>query len=297
MTSNTKPNRHVLRNNEVEIVVNNKGAELTSLKTSDREYIWQANPEFWSRHAPILFPIVGRLIDHEFIYDKKVYSMNQHGFARDSDFNLVDKTENSIVFELVDNKKTKENFPFEFSLQVKYTLLQKSLITEYTVKNPSLNEDLYFSIGAHPAFNCPFEAEHHRNEYQLVFDKELAPEAENIIEGLLVETATNVFGESGKLTIHDAIFDKDALIFKPNPFSKVTFVHEPTQKAYFSVSFKNYPYLGIWSSHQEAPFVCIEPWHGITDVKNHNKLLNEKEGIINLPPQNSFSCSYTMEVL
>ncbi len=297
MTSNATYNGHFLKNNYLTITVNEKGAELSSIKSKDCEYIWQADPEFWGRHAPILFPIVGRLIDHEYSYQGKTYSMKQHGFARDSDFKLVDKSENCIVLELTATEKSRSIFPFDFKLHVKYTLIDRSLVISYTIINPSKNDDLYFSIGAHPAFNCPFETGHLRNEYQLIFDKQVAPESQNILDGLRINETTKVFEQNGKLDLHNNIFENDALIFNPNPFSKVTFVHQPTQKEYLSVTFKNYPYLGIWSSSRDTPFVCIEPWHGITDHKKHNKELSKKEGIIKLLPHKIFSCEFKIDVL
>lgn len=289
--------QYTLKNEYLTIKVNKKGAELSSLKSLKREYIWQANPEFWPRQAPTLFPIVGRLVDHEYLYEGKSYTLNQHGFAREADFNLIEKTEDSIVFELEATEKTKEIFPFDFILQVKYTLTDMLLVTSYKVINPSKTKDLYFSIGAHPAFNCPLEVGHKRNEYQLVFDKELALESDNIIDGLRNNTTTKIFDKKGKLSLPDSVFDYDAVIFNPNKFSKVTFVHKPTQKSYLSVEFLNYPYLGIWSSHRNSPFVCIEPWHGIADSINHNKNFEEKEGIIKLQPGKIFSCNYSIEVL
>ena len=288
--------KHILNNDFLKVIVNEKGAELSSLSTSEREYIWQANPDFWARHAPILFPVVGRLIDHEYFYKNKAYTMHQHGFARDSNFKVIESKTTHMVLELNANDKTKKLFPFDFKLQVTYTLVQSSVRVEYRILNPSEHEDLYFSIGAHPAFNCPFESEHHRNEYQLVFDRALEPESETIVEGFRVSETTKVFEHKGKLMVNDSIFDNDALIFNPNPFSKVSFIHEPSQKEYLSVVFKNFPYLGIWSSGKEAPFLCIEPWHGITDHKKHTKELSQKEGIIRLLPGKTFSCEFTIEV-
>lgn len=289
--------KHNLKNNFLELNFTVKGAELTSLKSLNREHIWQANPKHWARHAPILFPIVGKLVDDEFTHKNITYSMGQHGFARDSYFNIKEKSTDSIVFELIATEKTKKIFPFDFVLQVKYALIEKLVVTKYTVINPAQNDDLYFSIGAHPAFNCPFEIAHQRNDYELVFDKELSPKSINIVNGLSTNTSTKIFEQDGKLMLNNNIFDNDALVFNPNPFSKVTFVHKATQKAYLSVVFKKHPYLGIWSSDRDAPFVCVEPWHGITDKVNHDKKLINKEGIIKLLPKKSFSCEYTIEVL
>jgi len=128
---------HTIKNNQLEVTINTKGAELASLKTSAMEFMWQADPAVWSRHAPILFPIVGRLKDHEYNYENKTYKMGQHGFARDKDFKVIKKSKNSILFELIATSKSKEIYPFDFILQVNYSISEKSLKTEYIVKNPS----------------------------------------------------------------------------------------------------------------------------------------------------------------
>jgi len=286
---------HLLKNNKLTVSINTKGAELASIKTDALEYMWQADPKIWSKHAPLLFPIVGRLVDHEYVYDGKTYVMSQHGFARDNDFMVIAKTENSITFEQIATTKSKEIYPFDFILNVKYTLLGTKLITEYIVKNPSNDKDLYFSIGAHPAFSCPFEKGQKRSDYQLIFDEKAMPEAYITHKGLYEGNTTTVFSESGIINITDKLFDNDSFTFNPNPFSKVTFKYEPTQKEYVSITFKNFPYLGIWSKKNVAPFVCIEPWHGIADRKNHNKEYIQKEGIEKLAPQGIFSCSFTIE--
>jgi galactose mutarotase-like enzyme len=286
---------HTIKNEQLTVTLQTKGAELVGLKTDALEFIWQADPNIWPRHAPLLFPIVGRLVDHEYVYNDKTYSMKQHGFARNNDFKVIAKTENSILFEQIATNKSKEIYPFDFILNVKYTLLGTKLVTEYIVKNPSNDKDLYFSIGAHPAFSCPFEEGQKRSDYQLVFDKKLAPKGQVNTKGLFEGDLLSVFSEKGIITISDTLFDNDSFAFNPNPFSKVTFVHKPTQKKYLSVSFKNFPYLGIWSKRNVAPFVCIEPWHGIADKKSHNKDYKQKEGVKKLAPQDVFSCSFTIE--
>jgi galactose mutarotase-like enzyme len=287
---------HTLKNHVLTVAIKTTGAELASIKSNGLEYVWQADPEVWPRHAPILFPIVGPLNDHEYKFMGKVYKMPQHGFARDHDFVVIEKTPTNIVFEQRATESSKSIYPFDFVLQVRYTLKEKSLITEYSVSNPSETEDLYFSIGAHPAFNAPFEENQKRNEYELIFDTVLPPTSLDKMDELITDNYS-VLNEAGVISLADNIFDKGALIFNPNPFSKVSFVHKPTQKAYMSVLFKNYPYLGIWSMNNAAKFVCIEPWHGIKDSKNHNKEFTQKEGVKKLVARENFSCSFTVDIL
>lgn len=287
---------YFLKNKYLNVTIDAKGAELTSIRTDQLEYMWQADPQFWGRHAPILFPIVGRLVDHEYVYKGKTYSMSQHGFARNHDFKLIAKTENSITLELTATDESKEIYPFDFVLQVKYTLSERKLTTEYKVFNPSNKDNLYFSIGAHPAFNCPFEAGQKRSDYQLVFDKKTAPQALLHVNGLYEGGLCSVVKPEGTIDISDDLFDNDSFTFSPNPFSKVTFEHKSSQKNYLSVAFENYPFLAIWSKSDTSPFVCIEPWHGIADRKDHDKEFTQKEGIKKLPPKGEFSCSFVVEV-
>ena len=288
---------YTLANKHLTATIKTKGAELASLKTETLEYIWQANPKVWPRHSPILFPIVGRLVDHEFTYNGETYKMKQHGFARDFDFKVIKHSSSSITFEQTSTKVSKTIYPFDFILQVTYTLIDNSLTIKYDVKNPSDTKNLYFSIVAHPAFNCPLEPNQKRNEYQLVFDKELSPKAHLNSNGLYEDDTVSVFNEKGVMELPDTIFDKNSLTFNPNPFSKVTLVHKPTKKKYVRVSFNNFPYLGIWSTDNKSKFVCIEPWYGIADRKDHNKDITQKEGIIKLEPNKNFECSFSIDVL
>ncbi|MDO6802072.1 aldose 1-epimerase family protein [Wenyingzhuangia sp. 1_MG-2023] len=287
---------YCLENEYLKANFTSKGAELISLTNKKEiEYIWNGNPEFWGRHAPVLFPIVGGLKDNTFYVEDQKFEMKQHGFARNSEFNIVEQSNDSITFELASSKETLEWYPFEFVLQITYTLTNKTINTKYLVKNPS-DKNLLFSIGAHPAYACPFEKNQTREEYILVFDNDAAPLSTHLINGCRNKETSKVFNQGGVLDLPKNVFDKDALIFNPNPFSEVSFIHEPTGKTYMSVKFENFPYLGIWSANQEAPFVCIEPWHGITDHADHNQQLKDKEGIISLEPKQVFTCAYLVTI-
>lgn len=285
---------YVISNRTLTVEVLKKGAELYSLKTKTMEYIWQANPEFWSWQAPILFPIVGPLKDKTYRYKGVDYTLPQHGFARDHDFMVIKNDKTHLVLEQKATNETRKMYPFNYVLQVHYTLINKRLKIEYVVKNQS-DDFMYFSIGAHPGFNCPFEKGQKRSDYQLVFDKKKSPMSKDKDGKFYIEKHTQVFDEPGVLELPDNRFDEGSLCFNPNPFSKTTFVYKPTGKRYLSIAYKHFPYLGIWSANN-APFVCIEPWHGIADNANHNKDFTKKEGIIKLEPNKTFKCSFTIEV-
>ncbi|MFH4967702.1 aldose 1-epimerase family protein [Gaetbulibacter sp. M240] len=288
-------NSYSISNEKLTATILAKGAELTSLKSDSLEYIWQADPKYWNRHAPILFPIVGPLIDREYILKGKTYSMPQHGFVRDYDFRVIKKMHNSITFQQQGTTETKRMYPFDYILKVKYTLKGNTLQVNYEVTNPN-SETMYFSLGAHPAFNCPFEAGQKRHDYKLVFDKKTKVKTKNKNEGFYIDDYSEVMNAPGELNISDTLFDNGSLTFNPNPFSTATIVYKPTNKKYLKVVFRNYPYLGIWSAGN-SPFVCIEPWHGISDNYDHSKKLEQKEGIIQLESSKVFSCSFSIKIL
>lgn len=273
-----------------------KGAELTSLTKDGIEYMWQADPDYWNRQSPVLFPIVGPLKDKEYFYKGETYSLPQHGFARDLDFEAIEVADDHIIFQQKENPKTLKMYPFRYVLQLHYHITEDGLEVGYVVKNTN-SEMLYFSLGAHPAFSCPFEKGQKRSDYKLVFDKKLiaAAKSKNEEGKFYVDSTYEVMSAPGIMDLPDGKFDDGSITFNPNPFSEVTFVHKPTNKKYLGVTFNNFPYLGIWSA-KDAPFICIEPWHGIADNADHNKELKEKEGVIALAPQGVFECSFTIEI-
>ena len=156
-----------LENNVLSVKVNSFGAELCSVfsKETNIEYIWQADETVWARHAPNLFPIVGKLKDGEFIYQSKSYQLSQHGFARDSEFICIEQAEDYLFFELRASEQSLRIYPFHFSFQIKYKLIGNDLEISYSVLNPD-NCDLYFSFGAHPAFNCPLQKDELFEDYE-----------------------------------------------------------------------------------------------------------------------------------
>lgn len=160
-----------ISNNFISATIKDFGAELCSLKRNavNTEYIWQADDNYWGKHSPILFPIVGKLIDDEYMYEGNTYSMGQHGFARDNIFKLQEKKKNYLCFKLEQNEQTLEKYPFRFELYISYKLLENSLKISYKVINKS-DKTMPFSIGAHPAFNWPLDNERKNDCYFKFFD-------------------------------------------------------------------------------------------------------------------------------
>lgn len=278
-----------ISNKHLTASVNQQGAELTSLKDHSNEYIWEGNPEFWGKHSPILFPIVGTLKNNTFRYNEKDYSMSRHGFARENKFEVSYQDGESVIFSFVSNEETLKVYPFNFELQLKYTLKGKSLFLDYSVKNTG-NTTMPFSLGAHPAFALPGNFE----DYSLQFEKDEALVSAQLDNDLLSNKTTLLGSDNGKLFLNYSIFENDALIFKELESKSVAILRNG--KAYLKVSFKDFPHLGIWTK-LNAPFLCIEPWQGYSDTLDASGNLFDKEGIILLNSDKEFSAGFSIEIL
>lgn len=270
--------------------INHAGAELFSLKNNlNKEFIWEGNPDFWGKHSPILFPIVGTLKNNTYTIEGKEYQLPRHGFARDMEFQLIDKTENSAVFSLKSNVETLKKYPFEFELQIIYTLENSSLNIEYKVINNSKSK-MPFSIGAHPAIALPENFEN----YAFEFEKEEVLRY-HLLEHDLIANKTKVLETTHNLVpLNYKLFENDALIFKTLESKSLTILEN--SKHYIKVDFEDFPSLGIWTKEQ-APFICIEPWLGYSDTAENSGDLFEKEGILTLDINQTFHSKFSIAIL
>jgi galactose mutarotase-like enzyme len=284
-----------LSNNYLSIKVNSFGAELCSVYSQEAriEYIWQANKDVWARYAPNLFPIVGKLKNGTYQYMEKSYSLPQHGFARDMEFICIHQSENELTFELVASEKTLENFPFHFSFQVHYVLIEKSVNVSYKVFNPD-NKDLFFSVGAHPAFNCPLLPNETFESYQLFFNDINCLDISLLEDGLISDNKKTISLNNNTLQVKQDLFKNDALVFLNNQFNSVEL---KSTKHFHGVKLTaiNWPYFGIWTKKDSSQFVCLEPWYGIADSVNSTGEIEEKNGIIKLKPYQNFKCDFKID--
>ncbi|MEM8894019.1 MAG: aldose 1-epimerase family protein [Bacteroidota bacterium] len=286
--------QHKIENDQLIATIDEQGAQLVSLinKSNDLEYIWNADPKHWARRAPVLFPIVGKLKDDAFSYEGLTYQMSQHGFARDQKFRVSKSSTTSIEFLLESNAETRTKYPFDFHLFLTYTLSENELSVGYRVENPAEN-DLYFSIGGHPAFNCPLQPGQQRSDYSLKFEQTEDTEIQYLTDGLFAGAEEPFKGDTLKVT--DDLFDRDALVFKSLGSNKVDLV-DNQGKNWLTFDFTGFPYLGIWSKGRSSPFVCIEPWFGIADQASHDGNIKTKEGILPLKKDEEFECQYGIRI-
>lgn len=285
-----------MKNEYIKAKIKSFGAELNSLQKIDEdlEYIWQGDSRYWARHSPILFPIVGRLKDDSYIYKNQKYNMSQHGFARDKEFELVRNEGDFIEFRLKSDEKTLEIYPFDFELYLSYKLEKNSLIISYKVVNKS-DEEMLFSIGAHPAFNWTLKENEKKEDYFLEFKNIKQIKRYFLNDKGLVYKHEDLKIIDNKIALNEELFKNDALVFNDLNIKSVSLKNKNNEN-FVKLNFKNFPYLGVWSKPTGAPFICIEPWFGVADDENSNQNFEDKKGIIILQKDEIFSCFYSIEI-
>ena len=282
-----------LENQYFKIAVDSKGAELKSVfnKVNQQELLWQADPEFWGKSSPVLFPIVGTLKNGSYVYNRKEYKLPRHGFARDYNFKLDEVSNSQLIFSLESSKETVQIYPFLFRLQIIYTLKDSSLQVEYKVENLSDFETMYFSLGAHPAFNVGRKADDF-SDYSLVLNKDNELKANYLKDGLLTAQQHEILLKDQKLQFNYKLFENDALVLLDMESDKLTLLNN-NDKNILSFEFENFPYFGIWTV-KDSGFICLEPWAGVADFDSHDQQLENKTGISTLQPKESWSASWTI---
>lgn len=269
---------NIIHNSILKAQFSNKGAELISLKYYDKELIWFAQ-EPWKRHAPILFPIVGKLKDDFYYYQNQKYFLPQHGFARDKEWLCTFQNETFIEFELTDDADTFKYYPFHFSIIAQYSLNNNSLNIHFQILNP-YHYPMPFSLGYHPAFYLP----HQLNNYYLKF----LPHQQEIISsslnnGLLTHLNNTINLDNSTLKLNTSLFDNDAIVLEKQNIEEIQ-IHNDKDDYYISIISKGLKNWGIWTKPKCNDFICIEPWMGIADVENHNHIIEQKKDIILLQP-------------
>lgn len=284
----------IIENDKLKVSLKAEGAEMTSINYLGKEYLWNGDKKYWGRHAPILFPIVGKLRDNKTQIDGVEYEMGQHGFARDSDFEVVSLTSTSVCFRLYENEETLKKYPYHFELLVSYEINDNCIKVTYNVINKD-KKIMFFSIGGHPAFCWPIEKGESFEDYEIKFSQKENASLIAVDEGYVYETNTPFLVEDDTIELSKKLFDVDTLIFRNLNSDSVTYKSKKSDSA-VKFHFSGFPYLGIWSGKGDAPFICLEPWYGIADEKGSKGVFEEKLGINKLVQNEQFTCSYTIEV-
>lgn len=285
-----------LKNKKLEACIKVNGAELISVKNPDGlEYIWQADPDHWKRHAPILFPVVGRLQNDEYNYNGNIYKMYQHGFARDSDFEVINANDSQAILLLKSNPEIKKIYPFNFKLFITYTLVDDTIRVNMVVKNED-EHSMYFSIGAHPGFKVPLEPE--KESYTDYHVSANPAKSYGLIKldenGLTTSNENNFDKDSNDISISHDLFSGDAKIFDLGTNNKTSFsLYSTKSKHGAEVTAYDNQYFGLWSTYpKKSDFVCIEPWWGIADSENSTGFIKDKKDISRLRCGDEFSANF-----
>lgn len=281
----------ILKKDLMELKIDEFGAEMKSFTINGIEFLWNKD-KYWKKTSPVLFPFVGNLKNFKYKYLDKEYSiLTRHGFARDNKFKIVAQSEKYVKLGFSSNEDTLKKYPFEFNLYLIYTLIENGFTLEYQVEN--LNEgEMYFSIGAHPAFIL---SDNYENEYYIEFNREedgmkFILDDEGFING---EKNKIELIENKKFFIKDCHFENDAIIFE-NPNSNIVYIKSKNTTKQIKIDYTEFPYIAFWKM-LKAPFVCVEPWFGITDLTETDGNLKTKKGIQKLKKNGIFKSKLLFE--
>lgn len=289
-----------IQNDRLAIKVQSTGAELKSLvdRQSGREYIWQADPDVWPSHAPVLFPIIGMLKDGKTIIDGEEYRIPKHGIVRRNDrMELMRKVEDRLRLRLCSDEETREVYPYEFEFDITFRLRNEHLIVYHEVTNRD-DRPMLFHLGGHPAFRVPFYEGETYDDYFLRFEHpEDSLSYEVTDAGTIGDDTREVpWTEDGHVLplTHD-LFSKDALVFK-DLNSRSVILESRKSGPVLKLDYAGWTHLGIWAK-TNGDFVCIEPWIGLADSERKGGRFEDKEGIIRLEPNETYEMSYDIKIL
>lgn len=283
---------------DISIAVTTSGGALTSIKSGDgTEYLWQGDPVYWAGQAPLLFPIVGCLHDAKALLpDGRTCCMVRHGLVRKMEFALKAQSDHAITLGVAANEATRQQYPYDFATEVTYTLRGNSVETRFTVTNNS-DTTMPCQFGGHPAFNCPNDAGLCFEDYYVEFEKEETAAVPLLNEDGIIDVNNRlpVMERSRTLPLTHALFYKDALVFDTLKSRRVSLKSDKTDRC-VTVDFDGMDYLGIWSAANDAPFVALEPWGGISSCTDEGEPFTDKRGVRLVPPHGSTAYAFTITV-
>lgn len=291
--------RYRLENETLCVEIDSFGAELKSVKrkSDGREYMWQADPKYWGRTSPVLFPFVGSTREKEYRCAGRTYPMGQHGFARDMEFSLESESAEELWFVLASDEETYAKYPFRFRLHIGYRLAGDEVTVSWKVENTD-SVEMYFAIGAHPAFFCPVDGEESKEGYGLAFGglDDVLHHHGNTPEGLAVMEDETLALADGRVTFTEGFFDKCTYMVEGKQTGEVSLLTK-SGKPYVTVTF-DAPLFALWSPEgKNAPFVCIEPWYGRCDAVGFAGDISERDYENALAAGAAFEASYRMRFL
>ena len=286
-----------LKNEQLSVVVSEKGAELQSIKDAHgKEYLWQADPKYWGRHSPILFPIVCSVNDETYRVDGKEYHLPRHGFARDATFKLIVQSQRKVTFVLESSEETKKVYPYDFTLSVSYVLDDNKIGVIWHVHNTDTRE-IHFQIGGHPAFNIPDMKPGEQQSGRIRLDNEAPMDAlHSYLDGSHeMDEVPFVEAENGLMEFSNNTWRNDSIKIHKCQLHRAELLNKAGEPE-VTVTFRT-PVIAFWSPYdKQAPFVCIEPWYGRCDRVHYDGTYEEKDWIQTLAPSGTFEARYQIVI-
>lgn len=288
----------ILKNELLEVELNAKGAEIIKIvgQQDQINYMWKRDPELWANSAPILFPIVGAIRNNECCIDGQKYSMTQHGFARHNVFETHQLSDTCVEFELTPNESILKQYPYLFDLKVRYTLVNNQLECRCIVKNTDAR-DIYFQIGGHPAFACPFMDHESSNDYYVEFE-----ENETVHQKLLdvpnhamSHDTKLLFDNERRFFVRQELFNNDAIVV-PGFHSRSISIKSLNHHKSIRFIMENFDHVGLWASKHVGGLLAIEPWVGHCDYNDFEGEFKDKQSTVKLKPGEEFNCTFTIEI-
>jgi galactose mutarotase-like enzyme len=286
-----------LKNEQLSIIVSEKGAELQSIKDANgKEYLWQGDPQYWNRRSPILFPLVCSVNNDTYRVDGKEYHLPRHGFARDTDFTLIYQSDRKVTFALESSEETKKVYPYDFMLSVSYVLDENKIGVIWHVHNTDTRE-IHFQIGGHPAFNVPDMKPGEDQQGRIHMDNTDPMDAlHSYLDGSHeMDEVPFIEAEDGVMEFSNNTWRNDSIKIHKCQLHRAELLNKAC-KAEVTVEFRT-PVVAFWSPYgKQAPFVCIEPWYGIGDPRGFDGEFKDKPLMNHLQPGASFMSRYTITI-
>ncbi len=286
-----------IENKCLKITVDTLGAQLQSLesKTTEREYLWQGDPAYWTGRAYNLFPTIGRMYKNTYNYGGKPYKLRNHGIARYNVFKCVDRTATKLVFLLTENEETLQEYPFRFRFYITYILEDNQLHVRYEVQNTD-DKTLICGLGGHPGINVPFD-EGNFEDYYLEFDEPTAVEQRTLSENKFMSGAAEPYPlqDGLKIPLQHSLFDNDALVLTRT--CRCVHLKNTLSKTSVTVRYSDFKYLGLWHMPQtDAPYLCIEPWTALCATEGIIDDLETKADMAHVKSGDSYAASYSIQI-
>ena len=289
---------YTIKNEFITFVSSSFAAEQKSLKINSDpsvDYVWQRLPGCWNRNGPMCFPLLGDFPNNKYILDGKEYEMTIHGFAMDSEFSVVEHTATSITYELTSSPETLKQYPYDFKLDVKYSLDGMTVNMEYIVTNTG-KETMWYSVGGHPGFTCPLTPGEKFEDCYIEFNKTEKIESVRQFHSP-ISVFEKYFGRSGKVIPLDyEIFYNGAIVFKGLNSDKVS-IRSKKSSRFVEMDITGFPYFTLWTI-KDQPFICLEPWHGVItqgDIPDQNHW-KKREAMQTLEPGKTFRCNHPVTI-